>query len=232
MLELLNNPWVSWIWGWIISWLIVYFLTKILLEKWQNKEYNQRLKTANNEILHAIRPLIAQKKIPSKSIINSLMDSIESKFEVSKKDLVSVDFIKNELIREVLENIFLDPTQKIDFCSKISELNWQIHNIDSKVINWKYFNYRKSSNIVSIFLWTYVTIFAATLTIYLWNIKRVDMPNLNFDPFFITIFPSLLAFILMFFLKNTKDSKIFKEVSDKINWDADKVKNKFDTFFK
>lgn len=128
MLNLLNNPWVSGIGGGIISGLIVYFVTTILFSRKQNKEYNQKLTTANNEILYTLRPLIAQKKIPAQDIITSTISSISRKYELDKRDLLDIPLLVDELIREVVENSFLTPDQKIDFCDKINELRLKVVN--------------------------------------------------------------------------------------------------------
>ena len=45
---LLNNPWFIGIGTSIISGLLVYVITRKFLANKENKEYNQRIKTANN----------------------------------------------------------------------------------------------------------------------------------------------------------------------------------------
>lgn len=121
-MEILNNPWVAGIGSSVISGLIVYFATNWLISKRQNKEYLQKIKIVNNELLYAVRPLIVKKQIPSKRIMESMIESIARKHEVEKKDVLSLSLIVDDLIREVLENPFLDSEQKIDFCNKIDEL--------------------------------------------------------------------------------------------------------------
>lgn len=122
LLTIINNPWVSGIGGGVISGFLVYFITSGLLSRKENKEYSQKVKTANNELLYAIRPLIAQKQIPSKIILESVITSTARKYEVNKEDLLTIGLLTDDLIREVAENAFLDSHQKMEFCEKINSL--------------------------------------------------------------------------------------------------------------
>lgn len=70
-MDILNNPWVTGIGGGIISSLIVFFVTKYLFSKKENREYLQKIKTANNEILYSIRPLVIEKKLPCLSNVSN-----------------------------------------------------------------------------------------------------------------------------------------------------------------
>jgi hypothetical protein len=146
MLYIINNPWVSGIGGGIISGLIVYFVTNWLLSKKQKKEYLQKVTTANNEILYSVRPLIAQKQIPSFEIIDSIIESIARKYEVNKKDLLDMPLLFDDLIREVMENAFLDSIRKVEFCKEINELK-SIHIMEDK--NYKFQNVLYSKNRIS-----------------------------------------------------------------------------------
>ena len=121
-MEILNNQWIADISIGIISGLIVYFIVNKLLAKGKDKEYLQKITTANNELLYMMRPLIVKKQIPSKIIINSIIESITRKHKINKDDLFNTFLLTNDLMREVMENAFLNSEQKIDFCNKINEL--------------------------------------------------------------------------------------------------------------
>lgn len=122
MFELSDNPWIVGIFGWIISWLIVYLITWYFFSKKENREYSQKTRTANNELLYTIRPLIAQWQIPSNLILISIIESIARKYEINKDHLLSVNLLTDDLIREVMENSFLSSEKKIEFCTKINDL--------------------------------------------------------------------------------------------------------------
>jgi hypothetical protein len=122
-MEILNNPWVIGIVGGIISGLLVYLFTYYLLSRKQNKEYSQRVSTANKALLHTIRPLIVQKKIPSKTITESIIESIAREHKVNTRDILSVQLLVDDLIKEVMENAFLDSIQKLSVSNKILKIN-------------------------------------------------------------------------------------------------------------
>lgn len=113
------NPWVTGIGGGIISSLIVFFVTKYFFNKKENKEYAQKVKLANNDILHAIRPLIIDHKIPLQESFSSLRIAVSNEYGVKAEDLYSNKSLANDLIAEILENPFLTSEQKDDFCRLI-----------------------------------------------------------------------------------------------------------------
>lgn len=115
--EVLNNPWVSS----ILGGFVVYFVTNLIFSKKENKEYEQKVQTANNELLYNMRPLIAQEAIPKSDIIESIMRSISRKYEIKTSDLLDFSLMRDDLIREVMESTFLDTPQKIKFCEKIKQ---------------------------------------------------------------------------------------------------------------
>ncbi len=119
MTDFWTNPWVTGIGGGIISSLIVFFVTKYFFKKKENREYVQKIKLANNEILYAIRPLIIDKKTPLKESFSSLRVSVSNKYGVKLDDLYNHVSLSNDLIAEILENPFLTSEQKEDFCQLI-----------------------------------------------------------------------------------------------------------------
>lgn len=54
--DLIANPWIVGIGGGVISSLIVFFITKFFLSKKENKEYEQKVRLATNEVVYAVRP--------------------------------------------------------------------------------------------------------------------------------------------------------------------------------
>ena len=119
MTDFWTNPWVTGIGGGIISSLIVFFVTKYFFKKKENREYVQKIKLANNEILYAIRPLIIDKKTPLKESFSSLRVFVSNKYGVKLDDLYNHVSLSNDLIAEILENPFLTSEQKEDLCQLI-----------------------------------------------------------------------------------------------------------------
>lgn len=131
-MDILNNPWVTGIGGGIISSLIVFFVTKYLFNKKENKEYQQKIKTANNEILYSIRPLVIEKKLPNEDIISAIKISIAKKYGIKQDDLYTEFSLYNDLVMEIMENSFLSSEQKLEFCELLKQMiNKQ--NIQEKI---------------------------------------------------------------------------------------------------
>lgn len=121
-MDILNNPWVTGIGGGIISSLIVFFVTKYLFSKKENKEYQQKIKTANNEILYSIRPLVIEKKLPTEDIISAIKISIAKKYGIKQDDLYTDFSLYNDLVMEIMENSFLSSEQKLEFFELLKKM--------------------------------------------------------------------------------------------------------------
>lgn len=122
MIEILNNPWVTGIGGGIVSSLIVFFVTKYLFSKKENREYVQKIRTANNEILYSIRPLIIEKKLPTVDILSAIRISIAKKYGIKQEDLYNDFSLSNDLITEIMGNSFLSSEQKLEFCDLLNQM--------------------------------------------------------------------------------------------------------------
>lgn len=163
-MELLSNPWVVGIGGGILSGLFVTLITRYLFSKRERSEYLQKVATANNEIIYAIRPAIAEKVIPSSNMLNALFSATARKYSVDPSDLFSRDGLANELIKEVMDNTFLSSQQKVEFCELLSSLkkdeedDTNIQKIEIVRVT------RESSTDTSFMLGITTAIMAATVT--------------------------------------------------------------------
>lgn len=128
MIEILNNPWVTGIGGGIVSSLIVFFVTKYLFSKKENREYLQKIRTANNEILYSIRPLIIEKKLPTVDILSAIRISIAMKYGIKQEDLYNDLSLSNDLITEIMGNSFLSSEQKLEFCDMLNQMRNKQNN--------------------------------------------------------------------------------------------------------
>ena len=123
MVEFLSNPWFIGIGGGILSGLVVTFITRYLFSRRDNREYAQRIVTANQEILYAVRPGISEGVIPSQDIISSLVNATASKYRLDPKDLYDLNNLADVLIKEVMDSSFLSAASKMEFCEKLGTLN-------------------------------------------------------------------------------------------------------------
>ena len=122
MIDFIQNPWTIGIGGGLISGLLVFFFTNKIFSRKENKEYQQRLNSANNELLYAIRPLIVSKQVPNKNIIEALIIATSRKFNVKDSDLHDAKNIADSLTKEILDNPFLDSENKLNYCDIIQNM--------------------------------------------------------------------------------------------------------------
>jgi hypothetical protein len=173
MTDMLNNPWVTGIGGGIISSLIVFFVTRYFFSKREKREYLQKLETANNEILYSIRPLVIEKRIPSKDILNAIRVSTAKRYGVKQEDLYNEYSLSYNLINEIMGNSFLSSDQKIEFCNLLNSMKQQEIGNAEKEVEVIYLNEKDSisSKYNSILL--AMTTFAMVLTMSLFISKTV-----------------------------------------------------------
>lgn len=131
-MDFLNNPWVTGIGGGIISSLIVFFVTKYFFSKKENREYLQKIKTANNEILYSIRPLVIEKKLPTTEVMSAIRLSIAKKYGIKQEDLYNDFSLYNDLVTEIMGNSFLSSDQKLEFCDLLKQMKSK-QNVKEKV---------------------------------------------------------------------------------------------------
>ncbi len=130
-INFISNAWTIGIGGGIVSGFIVFWVTNFFFTKREKKEYLQRVKTANNEILYAIRPLIVSQKIPVQAIIESLILSTSRKYMVNTTNLYTQRLVE-DLIKEVLDNAFLDADRKLEYCNIVNKI---VNQADKKNID-------------------------------------------------------------------------------------------------
>lgn len=118
----LNNPWVIGIGGGIISGLIVALIFRGLFSRRDRKEYLQKLVTANQEVLYALRPGVADGVMPSAEVIDSLKGATARKYDIDPNDVYDLNDIANALIKEIMDSSFLPASGKNDYCDKLSKL--------------------------------------------------------------------------------------------------------------
>jgi len=122
-MEALSNPWVIGIGGGILSGLLVTLITRYLFSRRDNREYTQKIVTANQEILYAIRPGISEEVIPSQDVLDSLISATALKYGVDAGDLHTAPAFADVLVKEVMDSSFLSASAKAEFCQKLTQLS-------------------------------------------------------------------------------------------------------------
>ena len=206
--------------GGIISGLIVYIITYFLFSKKQNKEHRQKVKTANNELLYTMRPLVVKKQIPTKVIMDSIIESTARKHEVNKNELFDISLISDELIREVMENTFLESEQKIEFCHKIYELKKEYKKVEQSDKLFNSLGYQTnpfSFEFVSLLLGTIVFLMVSVFSIFeSETFEKIDLPEFKLFTPIAAVLVSMTALIMTYFLKRLKKqsyrNKIIRDI--------------------
>ncbi len=122
MMDVLNSPWVIGIGGGVLSGLVVTLITRYLFSRRDNREYMQRVVTANQEILYAVRPGISEGIIPSHEVVSSLLNATATKYGVDPNDLYDTSTLVDVLTKEVMDSSFLAASAKADFCNQLAQL--------------------------------------------------------------------------------------------------------------
>lgn len=102
--------------------LIVYLITRQYFSKHGKTDYQKKIEIANNEMLYSIRPLLVEKKVPSKEILVAVRYSTAKKYGVEQNDLYDEFSLTSDLINETIANSFLTSDQKLEFCSLLQSI--------------------------------------------------------------------------------------------------------------
>jgi hypothetical protein len=121
-MDLLNDPWVIGIGGGILSGLIVTAVSRFVLSKRENREYLQKVFSANRELIYSIRPGISEGVIPAPEVIESLIIATARKFGVESRDVYGPPELVQELLKEVMDSSFISAKTKEDYCTKLAAL--------------------------------------------------------------------------------------------------------------
>lgn len=221
MNDLISNPWIVGIGGGVISSLIVFFITKFFLSKKENKEYEQKVRLATNEVVYAVRPLVIDKAIPANDILAALRSAIAVKYGVKVSDVIGIKQLVCILVLEILSNSFLNSSQKNEYCNLLMTMKDEPKQTPSNDVH-----KRKSERNLYISMMLSLLSFIAVLEIVLASKeKNVENVEVYKQGFFLII--SALMFILGF---TTFTLYILKERLKNRKIELDKLKLKLDEY--
>ena len=121
--------------------MLSFFVIRMFLSRKEKREYRNRVRIANNEILNLVRPFVIDHKIPTKDILSAIIVSTAKKFDVKPGHLNNIEALTGDLINEILSNSFLSPTQKLEYCTLLS----LFQEYESKEAEVVYLEYEKES---------------------------------------------------------------------------------------
>jgi hypothetical protein len=121
-MSIINNPWFIGIGGGVLSGFVVTVITRYLFSRRDNREYLQRVVTANQEMLYAVRPGISEGVIPSQTVLAALIKATGQKYGVDYRDLHQASDLADVLTKEVMDSSFLSASAKAEFCDRLGKL--------------------------------------------------------------------------------------------------------------
>lgn len=121
MIEFLQNQWVVGIGGGIISGIIVFFITKWILQRKDKSRYFEQISSANIDIIRTLKPYVAEKGLPDKQIIDAIISSVARKYNVEYSELYSVRVVCEELICEIIGNVYVSAEKKKEYSIQLQK---------------------------------------------------------------------------------------------------------------
>lgn len=199
----------------------MFFITKFFLSKKENKEYEQKVRLATNEVVYAVRPLVIDKAIPANDILAALRSAIAVKYGVKVSDVIGIKQLVCILVLEILSNSFLNSSQKNEYCNLLMTMKDEPKQTPSNDVH-----KRKSERNLYISMMLSLLSFIAVLEIVLASKeKNVENVEVYKQGFFLII--SALMFILGF---TTFTLYILKERLKNRKIELDKLKLKLDEY--
>lgn len=131
MKEFLSNSWVVS----IISGIIVFFLTNAIIMIQNRRKHQKQISDANTMALNRLRGYVVDNGLPPKEIINAIKSSTSREHDIKFEELLSVEEICEELITDIISNIYISNENKIRYVNMLQ--NYLKENTDSHDIKTK-----------------------------------------------------------------------------------------------
>lgn len=227
MEDFFSNPWVTGILGGIISGIIVYFITNFISEKRQNKEYKQKISSANRDVIYLIRTCIPDGNMPDKILIDMLIDSVARKYSVNKIDMLNMNQIYSDISREIMDSYFIATEKKMELCGmvinsmnsndKMKQCVSDVNKTEKVLVLTKHKQLSKDMKVINFTLSVVSSVFVALVIIlpknnFLKNIPSFDYISIDFIRVIIVMGTAMVAAIItsltgFLFLKIKEDFK-------------------------
>lgn len=211
-MEFFDNQWVIGIGGGVFSGLLVTLITRKFFASKDNREYWQRVKLANNEVVYAIKPFIVDGEVPDLHIIASMQSSTARKYGLDVSDMASLSDILEDLIKEIMDTSFISYVLKNQYCEKLSNLRPSLSD-EEFIETYKdraIVEYRQ--RVLTVFS-TILGIFAGLVTMYTGIMASADESVIFAKvkiilPFFIAL---LMAYLALMFFKLSREKDLDKQ---------------------
>lgn len=210
----------SWFIG-IISGIIATVIFNLVINVFGKKEYTNNIKKVNLEVVTLLLPTTIAERIPDNEIIKAILNSTAKKYSVRLEDIISVNQIYNDLIREVYSTNLLSMEKKQSITLTLNELKMQINNSKSDIKSPELYELRR----IKLFTYLYVT--GISLIFYITYYDKLN-GNLSVDALkSLSEYDKLLlgfvtAYTFSFILSRYSEYRISKTRKKRVKsmWDA------------
>lgn len=130
-----SNPWTIGIGTGIISGFIIFILTSAIssrvLKKSEKADRLVRIGNANSEVIATLKPYIADNGLPQPRIIEAIIFSVARKYHIDHKEMLSASAYCEELIREIVGNVYVSSEKKKQYTQELGEYIEQIQKTEN-----------------------------------------------------------------------------------------------------
>lgn len=114
-----QSPWVIGILTGLLSGVIIFFLSFWISKAVEKKKHRFQVEMANMEIMRALRPYVAEKGLPPIDITNAIIVTTARKYSVKTEELYTIRIVCEELIKEIIENIYVSTEKKSEYSADL-----------------------------------------------------------------------------------------------------------------
>ncbi len=201
----LENPWTSGIGGGLISGFIVFYVTRWFLQRKDKNGYITSVNSANKQVINLLKAYVVDKGLPDYQIVNSIISATAREFSVKREEMYDVIVICEELIKEIIGNVYVSSDQKQKYLEDLRLYMEQVENhnyhVDNcyleKVLNQS--SYRTNYQNISFILGT-VSAILAFLIPFLPRLPNFFKDSSNFTIMLIMMGSILISFYSTFIL--------------------------------
>lgn len=128
MKEFLSNSWVVS----IISGIIVFILTNALIMLQNRRKHRKQIIDANLMVLNRLRGYVVDNGLPQNEIIEAIKHSIMREYNVKYEDILSTISLYEELVTDIIGNIYISNEYKIKYINMLQEYLKQNSGVQNK----------------------------------------------------------------------------------------------------
>lgn len=231
MMDLMKNTWVVGISTGIISGLLVFYLTNWIMKKKGKEEYFKQVGLANQDVIVALKPYIAERGLPEMEIFQSLILSTARNYSVEVHDMYTISIFCEELIREIISDVYVSSEKKKEYTDSLITYKKNIDVLDFQRKEKGFTNIEYSvrfRKIITLYMSLVLSMMTMVLTIVL-IVSNMDQDSFWYpfesDP--LLWVPVIITVLSMLMLTISKSLDIFNRKIKK-NTKVEKLKDSYE----